>query len=45
MENQFSNIVFAFFKEILQYRYIANFALKHCGAYLLCQQMFQEFVT
>ena len=36
---------FVIFIKILEYRYIANFASEHHGTYLLCQQMFQEFVT
>ena len=32
-------------KKIFEYRYIANFASEHRGADLLCQQIFQEFVT
>ena len=31
--------------KILEYRYIANFVSEHRSAYLLCQQMFQDFVT
>ena len=29
---------------ILEYPFIANFALEHSGTDLLCQRMFQEFV-
>ena len=36
---------FVIFVKILEYHYIENCASEHCGAYLLCQQMFQEFVT
>ena len=36
---------FMIFIKILEYSYIANVVSKDRGAYLLCQQMFQEFVT
>ena len=36
---------FVIFIKSLEYRYIANFASEHSGAYMLCQRMFQEFVT
>ena len=36
---------FVIFIKILEYRYIVTFASEHRGADLLCQRMFQEFVT
>ena len=41
----FRMLRFVIFIKILEYHYIANFASEHRGSYLLCQQMFQEFVT
>ena len=38
-------LYFGIFFFILEFHYIANFALKHHGADLLYQRMFQEFVT
>ena len=35
---------FVIFIQILEYRYIENFASEHHGTYLLCQRMFQKFV-
>ena len=40
----FRMLRFVIFIKILEYRYIANFASEHRGAYLLCQRMFQELV-
>ena len=41
----FHMLHFVIFIKIFEYHYVANFASEHCDAHLLCQQMFQEFVT